>query len=269
MGSLTNFAEDALLNHLTRNSAYSPVATVYLALCTGDPGEAATGASMNECANSGNYARTAITLGAAASRRVTQSGVVTFPAANGAWGTVSHWAIVDSGTYGAGNVLAYGSLAVSKVVVSGNTPSVASGQVWVEITASTGLSNYAAEGFLNRMFRNQAFTVSANYAALTTTAPSDSAAGTEPSGNGYARKAIDVNGGTSPTWGTVSGGAVTTAHAVTFAAATGAWGTISNMMIMDALTTGNMLWYGDVADQAVGDGDTVSFPAGDIDLSQA
>ena len=47
MGSLTDSSEAALLDHVC-NSAYSPVATVYLALATGDPTDAATGASFTE-----------------------------------------------------------------------------------------------------------------------------------------------------------------------------------------------------------------------------
>src|SRR5438105_15425163 len=127
MGSLSNYGENALLKHLTTEAAYSPATTLYLALATADPTDAATGASMNEVANSGSYARTAIAFGAAASRRITQNAAVTYPTASGSWGTVSHWAIVDSNTYGSGNVLAYGSFAVAKSIVSGNTPTVASG----------------------------------------------------------------------------------------------------------------------------------------------
>src|SRR3954454_7278803 len=127
MGSLSNYGENALLKHITKEAAYSPAATLYLALATADPGEAATGASMNEIANSNSYARTAIAFGAAASRRVTQSGAVTFPTASGSWGTVTHWAVLDSATHGAGNVLATGAFAVAKAVVLNNTPSIASG----------------------------------------------------------------------------------------------------------------------------------------------
>ena len=186
MGSLTDYAEGAALKHLSTETAYTPAATIYLALATADPTDAATGASMNEVANSGSYARTAITFGAASSRRVTQNATVTFPAATGSWGTVTHWAIVTSGTYGSGNVLAAGAFGTSKSIVSGNTPSVASGEVYVEITASTGLSNYFANGFLDRMFRNQALTISANYVALVTATPTDSSTGsttTETSAN--------------------------------------------------------------------------------------
>ena len=273
MGSLSNYAENVVLNHITTNSAYTPVATVYLALATADPTDAGTGASMSEVANSGSYARTAITLGAAASRRVTQSGAVTFPAATGSWGTVSHWAIVDSATHGAGNLLAYGAFATAKSIVSGNTPSVASGDVYVEITASTGMSNYAANGMLDRMFRNQAFTVSANHVALWTATLADASTGAtagEVSGGSYVRKQINANGGASPAWGTVASGAVENGAAVTFATATASWGTVTTAAILDAATTGNLLWYDNgVTDQANASGDTVSFATGAIDLAQS
>jgi hypothetical protein len=272
MGTLSDFAENAVVKHLTREAAYSPAATLYLALCTADPTDAATGASMSEAANSGSYARTAITFGAASSRRVTQSGTVTFPAASGSWGTITHWAIVTSGTYGSGDVLASGSLAVPKSVVSGNTPSVASGEVWVEITASTGLSNYAANGLLDRMFRNQAFTISANYLAVATATLSDTTTGTtavEPSGNNYSRLNINASGGAQPSWEAVSGNAVQNANAWVMPTPSGSWGTIVAAFIVDASTVGNILMYDNgITDQLVSSGDTVQYATGALDFSQ-
>lgn len=272
MGSLSDFGENTVVKHILREAAYTPAATLYLALCTANPGETATGASMSEVANSGSYARTAITFGAAASRRVTQSGAVTFPAASGSWGTVTNWAIVDTNTYGSGNVLAYGAFAASKTIVSGNTPSVASGDVYVEITASTGLSNYAANGMLDRMFRNQAFTVSANYVGLWTATLSDSSTGStagEVSGGSYARVAVNASGGGSPAWSAVSAGATSNANAITFPTASGSWGTVTYAGVLDASTTGNLLLYGAVTSQAVASGDTVSFASTALSLSQA
>lgn len=261
MGSLSNVAEIALLKHLTKETAYTPAATLYLALATSDPGEAATGASMNEVANSGSYARQAITFGAAASRRVTQSGTVTFTAATGSWGTVTHWAVVDSATHGAGNVLAYGALGASKSVISGNTPSVASGEVYVEITAGNGLTNYFANGFLDRMFRNQAFTIAANYFALSTTTPTDAGGNiTEPSGNNYARPIINTTGGASPAWGAVGSSTVSPANTVTFATPSGSWGAITYIVIYDAITTGNAIGFVSTTSQTPGNGDTVTIP---------
>lgn len=276
MGSLTDYGESALVQHITQEAAYSPAATVYVALATADPTDAATGASMNEVANSGAYARPAITFGAAASRRVTQSGAVNFTQATGSWGTVTHWAIVDSATHGAGNVLAHGAFGASKSIVSGNTPSIATTEIYVEITASTGLSNYAADGFLDRMFRNQAFTVSANWLGLTTATIADSDTGgtiTEvANAAAYARLQVNATAGSDPKWTAESGGAVANNAAWSLAAATGSWGTVTSAFIADASTHsgGNLLMYdnANVVDQAVGDGDTVQFPTGDFDFSQ-
>lgn len=267
MGSLTNYAENALMGHLFA-TAYTPVATLYLALCTADPTEAATGASMNEVANSGSYARQAITFGAASSRRVTQSGAVTFTQATGSWGTVSHWAIVDSGTHGAGNALAYGALGESKSVISGNTPSVSSGVVYVEVPASNGASNYLANTALDFMFRNQAWSQPATYVGFTTTTSSDSTAGTAVSGGSYARTLVNKAGGASPAWSSVSGGAVSNANAVSSPTATASWGTVVGMTIHDASSSGNFLLYDNgMTDQTVGTGDSLTYAIGDLDVS--
>ncbi len=269
MGSLTDYAENAALKHLVLEAAYTPVATLYLALCTADPTDAATGASMSEVANSGAYARTAITFGAAASRRVTQSGAVVFPTATGSWGTVTHWAVVDTNTYGSGNVLAAGAFASSFAVVSGNTRTVPTANVYVEFTASTGLTNYFANGFLDRMFRNQVFTVSANHASLHTTTSSDGTPGTEVSGGSYARKQVNATGGASPAWNAVSGGHVDNTQAINFTAPSGSWGTVVGAGMYDAATVGNQLWYDNsIPDQAVGTETTqIGWPAGSLDLT--
>ena len=136
MGSLSNYAELELLDHVF-NAVYPPVAQLYVALATGDPGEAATGASMSEVAAANGYLRAAISFAAAANRKIIQTGAVTFPQASGTWGTVSHWAIVDNSATGAGNVLAYGAFTASFAPVSGNTPTIASGEIQVEYIKSS------------------------------------------------------------------------------------------------------------------------------------
>ncbi len=270
MGSLSNYAENALLNHIF-GSAYSRPATVYLALCTADPGEAATGASMNECADSGSYARKAVTFGAASARRVTQSGAVTFDQATGALGTVSHYAIVDSGTYGAGNVLAYGAFSPSFAVESGNTPSIESGQIYVEISASSGegVTTQLCNWLLDMMFRNQAYAQPTTYIALLDSAGADgdttlTTAGKECSGTGYARVLVNKAGGSSPAWNAVSGGATDNAADISFpTVGAGGWSGLVGRASVDGgtLHAGNVLMYDNdqVVDQTPGAGDLVRF----------
>lgn len=278
MGSLANYGEDVWMGHLFGTS-YTPVATLYLALATGDPGEAATGAAMSECANANNYTRKAIAFAAAGTRKIIQTGAVTFNQATGAWGVVTHWAIVDSGTYGAGNVLAYGAFTASFSPVSGNTPSVASGQVQVEISASSGegFTTQLCNWMLDKMFRNQTYAQPATYIALLDTTGADAdttltTAGKEVAGTAYARVLVNKVGGASPAWTTVSAGASDNGADVTFpTVGAGGWSAVVGMAIVDGgtLDAGNVLAYDNdqVVDQTPAAGDTVKFVTGALDAS--
>lgn len=170
MGSLSNFLEDALLNHLC-NTAFTPAASLFVALCTADPTDAGTGTSVSisEVANANGYARTAVTFGAAASRRVVQSGAVTFPQATSTWGTISHWALVTSGTYNTGDMYAYGSFVTPFAPVNGNTPTIPSAELEVEIGrtsyAATTIAAAAGDNSLNDSANN--FPLYANGTPLT------------------------------------------------------------------------------------------------------
>lgn len=115
----TNYLENALLNHVLRNTAYTPPATVYLALLTADPGE---GGALTEITG-GSYARQAIAFGAPSGGVVSNSGDIVFtnmPAAS-----ITHVAIMDAST--GGNALYYVPLPSPVNVANG-----------VELTFGTG-----------------------------------------------------------------------------------------------------------------------------------
>lgn len=265
MGTLSNYSEGVLLNHVFNGVVYSRPATVYVGLSSADPLDDASG--LAEPAG-GAYARTAITFGAPSSRRVTQTGTVTFPQANASWGAdLTHWALFDAATNG--NMLAHGQLSAPKQVVAGNTPSISAGEVYVEFTAGA-ISTYLAHALLNLMFRDTAYTPPATYVALTTATVADGDTGstiTEP-GDTYARVLVNPNGGGAPAWSVVAAGALSNGALVQFATPEGSWGTIVAAGIVDAAAAGNLLTYDNgVEDQAVGADDDVHFPAGDIDVS--
>jgi len=275
MGSITDYLEAEWLDHVF-NSAYSSPVNIYLCLCTADPTDAATGASMNEVANAYAYQRTAISFGVAASRVVTQDADVDFPqASGGGWGAVTHWAIADSQTYGAGNVLACGAFGTSKTINDGNTPTVSSGEINVTVTASE-MSDYLANELLDHTFNNSTYTSPAGntFVAMTTATISASDTGstiTEPSGNGYARTEVNPNGGASPTWDLATGTSpcvVDNTHAVQLGPASGGnWGTLTSVAILDASTLGNLLFFDNtMTDQAVDDADTAEFAIGVLDI---
>ena len=113
--SLTDTIENSILDHLFRNTAYTSPTTVYAALTTTTPTDSAAGTEVS----GSNYARTAITMGAAASGSISNSSAVTFPTPSGSWGTVTHFEIWDAST--AGNRLAWGALDASKAPGNGDT----------------------------------------------------------------------------------------------------------------------------------------------------
>lgn len=271
MGSLTDRAETLLANHLF-NDAYTPVATIYLALSSTAPVDTATGSSFDELANTGAYARTAITFGAAASRTVTQTGAVGFATATTAWSTAVSWALANTSTYGTGDVLAVGSLASAKVIPVNASGSVASGEVTISFTAS-GITDNIANELLDHMFRNATFTTtaSATYVALLTTGITDTTTGAslpEPGTGGYARILVYPSGTSSPTWDTATGGALDNATAITFATATTSWGTLIGVAIVTDATTGLVLLYDEdtFGTATVSADDVAQFAAGDLDI---
>ena len=104
--------------------------TVYIALLTVAPADPSD--SGTEVANANNYSRTAVTFDAPVDGVTQNAGIVTFPTATGGdWGTVVAAAIYDSGTYGAGTLLYYGTLGSSKYIADGDTASFAVGTLSV------------------------------------------------------------------------------------------------------------------------------------------
>lgn len=124
-------------------------------------------------------------------------------------------------------------------------------------------SDYMENKILNSL-RNVAGVQVAAYVALFTTATADDGTGTEVSGGAYARKLAGLSEATG------SGGATSNAADITFTTATAAWGTITHVALMDAITAGNMLMHSALdASKVVGDGDTFKINAGDLDVTVA
>lgn len=106
------------------------------------------------------------------------------------------------------------------------------------------------------------------WVGLFTATPSDTGGGTEVSGGSYARVAVVRTGAG---WNTAAGTLALSDNtgAITFPTATGSWGTVTQFGIFDAATTGNLLYWGDLtASKTVGNGDTASFAAGALDVTQ-
>lgn len=124
-----------------------------------------------------------------------------------------------------------------------------------------GFSNYLENQVLTHIFRTGSWTKPTSiYIALCTAAPTSVSTGStivEPVGNAYARVAL--NPGNS-NWNDPSTGTTSNISVITFPEATGSWGTITHVAIVDSATNGNLLFFGSLgSSQAVSSGDSPGF----------
>lgn len=134
MAGASDYLEKELLDHafLGAAGAWTAPTTVYVALFTTATDDTGGG---TEVANANAYARTAVTFDAATGTNPTtiSNQLVQFPTATGSWGTVTHFAIVDSATHAGGNFLAHGTLTSPVAVNTNDMPQFAAGQLTVEL----------------------------------------------------------------------------------------------------------------------------------------
>ena len=127
MGSKTDFLENAILDHVLKNTAYTSPVTVYLALITADPTD--TGSQASEVSGFA-YARIAVAFDAAAAGVTQNTALLQFPTPTGSWGTVSHWAIADALT--AGNYLYHSAFDTARAIASSDDVEVPIGGIIVK-----------------------------------------------------------------------------------------------------------------------------------------
>lgn len=131
-------------------------------------------------------------------------------------------------------------------------------------------SNYLENKVLDHVLTGTAYTQpAARYIGLFTNTSGNAAANLEAgtltdevSGGSYARKAV--------TFAAASSGASATNATVTFDAATANWGTITHVAVMDALTSGNVLFWGAVTTaKTIENGDTFQISSGNLTITLA
>jgi len=140
MSAASNYLENKLLDHTLRygTAPYTGATTLYLALFNNTSTNALTnleaGTLTDEVTTSSSaYARQTITFAAAASGSSASSATVTFPTATASWGSITHIAVMDGGTAGAGNVLFYGAVTTAKTIDTGDTFQVSSGNLTIAL----------------------------------------------------------------------------------------------------------------------------------------
>jgi hypothetical protein len=143
---MSNYLESGIIQHLFRTGSFSKPTVIAVALCSGLPIDADTGALLTKELGGGGtpgtppggYNRQSLNPLDANWTAITQvngSGntdnvsTLTFGPATADWGTISHIAIVDNSGYGSGNMLMFGQLAVSKVVGNGDSLQIGVGNL--------------------------------------------------------------------------------------------------------------------------------------------
>jgi hypothetical protein len=125
------------------------------------------------------------------------------------------------------------------------------------------LSNYLENALINGTLRATSYTAPTTvYVGLFTSDPTDAGSGTEVSGNAYSRK--------SATFDAPSNGASVTSADIQFDQATGSWGTIGWFGILDASTSGNLLYHGALTtSKTIDTGDVFKIAAGSLTVTLA
>lgn len=256
----SDFLEESLLNLTFRNTAYvTPALEIWVSLHTANPTDVGNGSEVIYT----SYARIQVTAWDAPASRATQNtNQIDFvtPGGNGN-ADITHIGIWDSVT--AGNLLFYGALTTAKTAQSAIPLAIGAGAI--DISFGGAVSTYLAHKWINHVLRNTAFTTpgTAIYVGLDTDDPTVADSGTEVSGGTYGR--IQVTAWDAPA---ATSGATQNTGTIQFATPTASWGTITHVKINDALTTGNMLYFGTLSGGGlVGVGDDFHFVAGALDLS--
>ncbi len=123
------------------------------------------------------------------------------------------------------------------------------------------MSNHLENAIINATLRNTSYTSpAAVYVGLYTSDPGEGNTGTEVSGGSYARTAV--------TFGAPSNGVSTNSASVTFPTATGTWGTVTHVGILDASTSGNLLYYTALdASKSIASGDVFTISTGNLSVT--
>jgi hypothetical protein len=126
-------------------------------------------------------------------------------------------------------------------------------------------STYLKNALIDHALSKTAFTMPANMylVASTTTISADGTGITEPSGNGYARREVLA----SELDAAAAGSAANNAD-LEFAEATGSWGDITDIALMDASSGGNLLMFDALpSSKTIGANDVLRVKSGQLTAS--
>ena len=132
MSAMSDYLESGIIDHYLRGQTISKPSKICLALCSGVPVDANTGANIPEIAgdhaggayvrkNLGSPSNTYFSIpSGTVTPTTTNVSAIEFAQATADWGYISGGAIVDATGWGKGNVLLYGALTTPRIVTNGD-----------------------------------------------------------------------------------------------------------------------------------------------------
>ncbi len=236
--NISAFLANSLLDHVLKTASYTSPTNIYIALSRANP--QADNSGIDEPIGCARVLCN--TWNTASDRKTNNTNTIVFAEATTNWGVISHVGIYDDAD--GGNLLAFGELSNYKTVISGNTVSFNAETIEIKFEPS-GISTYLANKLLDHTFKVGSYSVPTNiYVALTTMAVTDVMTGTtitETSFSDYARLLHNV-------WHVASSQLANNDGEIHFdnggVGAEESWGTIVCFAILDAITLGNLLFYG-------------------------
>ena len=262
MGQLSDYAENKLLDHVLGNGTFTRPAQLFFALCKTTVTDSDTGSSLSEPSTLNGYKRKSIdTWDSAASRATVNTSLLTFPTVqNVDHDTIFSYAVIDTVTVGTGNIIAYDDFSPQKFFSINDIPKIAVGDINFSWNTDA-ISDYLANALLDHLFKGSAYTVPTSlFIGFTTGNVVDADTGSTVSepGNNYARKEFN-------TWSVASGGISSNSTAALFTTITTGWGTITDYILTDHLSTGNIIFYkAFTVNKITGGGDVLNFELGNL-----
>lgn len=138
---MSDYLENQLLTHVFRTASYTKPTELAIALCTSAVSDSDTGITIVEVPNSNSYARVLLEPDdsnwssiVSGTGQTDNSVAIIFPQASGSWGTITSIAICDSATWGAGNVLFYGTLDTPETISTNNIFAIDANNLIITLT---------------------------------------------------------------------------------------------------------------------------------------
>lgn len=127
---LSTYAQNAILNALLRDSAYTSPVTVYASLYTTDPTDANSGTEVPT--GSSLYVREAAAFSAPTGGVCASSSDVVWPVAGTDWGTIAYGGLCDASS--GGNLLFHGPLGTPFDIPAGSVFKFPAGEIVASLT---------------------------------------------------------------------------------------------------------------------------------------